>query len=101
MQHLIQAPIQSTDQTPGTLALNLGSGNGTTVKELIDEVEKVTGKKINFEIIESKPGEPVELYADPTLSFKMLGWKAKHDYHEIISSAWNWYKGCPEFVDVR
>ena len=85
-------------QNPGTVAINLGTGSGTTVKDLIDETEKVTGKKIQFEIIESKPGEPVELYADPSLALKMLGWKAKYDYHDIISSAWNWYKRCPEFI---
>jgi len=88
-------------QNPGTVAINLGTGSGTTVKDLMDETEKVTGKKIEFEIIESKPEEPVELYADPSLAFKMLGWKAKYDYHDIISSAWNWYKKCPEFKDFQ
>jgi UDP-glucose 4-epimerase len=92
MKHLMQ--------NPGTVAINLGTGEGTTVKELIDETDKVTGKRISFEIIESKPGEPIELYADPTLAEKLLGWKAKYNYHEIISSAWNWYKRCPEFKDI-
>jgi UDP-glucose 4-epimerase len=86
---------------PGTVAINLGSGNGTTVKELIDETEKVTGKKVAYEIIEPKPGEPVELCADSSLAFKMLGWKPKYDYHDIMSSAWNWYKRCPEFKDLH
>jgi UDP-glucose 4-epimerase len=93
MQYLIK--------NPGTVAVNLGTGNGTTVKELIDEVEKVTGKTINYEFIESKPGEAVEIYADPTLAFKMFGWKAKYDYHDIISSAWNWYNKCPGFKDLQ
>lgn len=86
---------------PGTVAINLGRGAGTTVKDLIDETEKVTGKKVKYEIIEPKPGEPIELYSDPSLAFKMLEWKAKYDTHDIISSAWNWYKRCPEFKDFQ
>jgi UDP-glucose 4-epimerase len=86
---------------PGTIAINLGKGSGTTVKDLIDETENVTGKKIKFEIIEPKPGEPIELYSDPSLALKVLGWKAKYDTHDIISSAWNWYKRCPEFKDFQ
>jgi len=85
---------------PGTKAINLGTGKGTSVKELMDEAQVVTGKNVNFEVIETKPGEPVELFADPTLAEQVLGWKAKYDYHQIMQTAWNWYKTCPEFKDI-
>jgi UDP-glucose 4-epimerase len=87
-------------QNPGTKAFNLGTGKGTSVKELMDEAQVVTGKTVNFEVIEPKPGEPVELFADSTLAKQLLGWEAKYDYHQIMQSAWNWYKTCPEFKDL-
>jgi UDP-glucose 4-epimerase len=81
----------------GTIAINLGTGKGTTVMELLLEVEKVTGKKINYEIGSANFGEPVEIYANPTLAKELLNWQAKYDYHGIVETSWNWYKTCPEF----
>lgn len=84
-------------QNPGSRAINLGTNSGTSVLEIINEIEKVTGKKVEREIIAPQPGENIEIYANADLAGELLGWKAKYDYHKIISDAWNWYKNLPEF----
>lgn len=93
MQYLLNNPANFG----GTLAMNLGTGKGTSVMELLLEVEKVTSRKIAYEIIEAKPGEPVELYANPSLAKELLNWQARSNYLGIVETAWNWYKTCPEF----
>lgn len=97
---LAQAHIDALkylETNKGSIAINLGTGNGTTVMELIKEVEKVTERKLKYEIVSANPGETVEIYADPTLAKRLLNWAAKYDYHVIIQDSWNWYKKLPEF----
>jgi UDP-glucose 4-epimerase len=91
------AAIKYLEEHPGSQAINLGTGNGTSVLQLIQEVEQVTGRKLNYSIADARPGEAIELYADPSLAASLLNWKAKYDYHAIIQHAWNWYQKLPEF----
>ena len=54
---------------------------------------KVTGKEINYEIVERRLGDPAELYASSDLAFDALNWRPKHsDLKTIIESTWNVYK---------
>src|SRR5438477_853976 len=71
-------------------AMNLGTGLGYSVHEVIASVERVTGRKVPTHIGRRRPGDPAELVADPTLAEKLLNWKAKRSLDQIISSAWNW-----------
>jgi UDP-glucose 4-epimerase len=101
---LAEAHVSALDylsEHPGTTALNLGTNQGSSVMELLLEVEKVTGKKISYEIIEPQPGESIEIYADATKALKELGWKAKYDYHQIVEHAWKWYQNMSEFKDIN
>jgi UDP-glucose 4-epimerase len=69
---------------------NLGNGAGYTVKEIIDEVKKVSGKE--FKVIETQRrlGDPVALIADSTKAQKLLEWKPKYNLKDIVESAWKW-----------
>jgi UDP-glucose-4-epimerase GalE len=77
-----------------TIAINLGTGRGFSVKEIIATAESVTGKPIPVVQGERRAGDPSELVADPALAAKVLGWKAAHlDPREHIESAWRWMTG--------
>lgn len=73
-------------------AFNLGSGNGYSVKEIVDMVEKVTGKKVKVKMAPRRPGDPAKLVATSAKALKVLGWKTKHDLESIIKTAWAWEK---------
>jgi UDP-glucose 4-epimerase len=73
------------------LFLNLGTGRGFSVKEIIVAAEKVTGKKVPLQIGPRRAGDAIALYADPSLAKKVIGWEAKmKNPEEIIRTAWNW-----------
>jgi UDP-glucose-4-epimerase GalE len=71
-------------------ALNLGTGNGHSVRDVISTIERVTGKKVPADIAPRRPGDPPRLVADPSHAEKLLKWKAKRSLEDIVSSAWKW-----------
>jgi UDP-glucose-4-epimerase GalE len=71
-------------------ALNLGTGNGHSVRDVISTIERVTGKKVPADIAPRRPGDPPRLVADPSHAEKLLNWKAKRSLEDIVSSAWKW-----------
>jgi UDP-glucose 4-epimerase len=83
--------------TPGKqIIVNLGTGSGHSVKEVIDVTEKVTGKKINVKMGPRREGDTPSLYADPTNGQKVLGWQAKvTNLEDIIQTAWEWHREHP------
>lgn len=73
---------------------NLGTGVGVSVKEIIEAVEKVTGRKVPVEYGDRRAGDPPQLLADPTFAKETLGWEAQFkDVHEMVRSAWAWMTG--------
>lgn len=66
------------------LLVNLGTGQGDTVLEVIKAAEKATGKPIPYDTVPRREGDPGDLYADPTLAKKLLGWEAKHSDLDTI-----------------
>lgn len=79
-------------KSSGFEAFNLGSGKGSSVLEVIAEVERELDKKVPYEIVNRRPGDPAELVADPKLAKKTLGWKCQYSLKEIISHACRWHK---------
>ena len=71
-------------------AINLGTGQGYSVKQVVDAVERITGRKVPTHIGPRRPGDPPELVADPSLAKKLLNWQARYSLDEIISTAWKW-----------
>ena len=69
-------------------ALNLGRGEGSSVKEVVETVEAVTGRPVPKRIAARRAGDPPLLVADPTRAQKVLGWKASRSLREMIASAW-------------
>lgn len=71
---------------------NLGTGKGYSVMKVIKSFEKVTGLKLNYEIVGRREGDVEQVWADPSFSNKELGWKAEKELDEMVSSAWKWEK---------
>ncbi len=82
---------------PGTpLKLNLGTGKGYSVREVIRTVEEVTALKVPFKESPRRPGDPPELVACADRAASELGWKAKYtDLQGMIETAWNWHRRHP------
>ena len=76
---------------------NLGNGNGFSVKEVIDMVEKVVGSPVKKQVVDRRPGDPASLVASSEKIQKELGWKPKYDtLDSIVASAWKWHSTHPD-----
>lgn len=75
-----------------SLSCNLGTGKGTSVKQILDAVKYVTNKAIPVKYKNRRTGDPVALVADASLANERLGWQSEYsDIETIISSAWQWH----------
>lgn len=75
------------------MALNLGTGSGFSVKQILDAIEAVTGKKMTYSMGPRRAGDPPSLVADASKAHEVLGWQPEHSgLEEIIRDTWNWYR---------
>ena len=75
---------------------NIGTGTGYTVLEAIRSFEKVSGNKLNYIIVDRRPGDIEKVWADTTFANNELGWKAEKELDEMMLSSWNWEKKLAE-----
>jgi UDP-glucose-4-epimerase GalE len=73
-----------------SVAVNLGTGRGHSVKEVVSMIEHIAGRKVPARIAPRRAGDPAELVADPAFAEKLLSWKAKRSLEQIVSTAWKW-----------
>lgn len=88
--------VQKLESNPGLVAYNLGTGEGTSVLQMIHAFEKATGVEIPYTIVERRPGDVTAAYADPSKAMEELAWKAEHDLHDICRDSWNWQQKNPQ-----
>jgi UDP-glucose-4-epimerase GalE len=74
-----------------TTALNVGTGVGSSVMEVIHAAERASGREVPHEIGPRRAGDPVATYADPRRIRETLGWQATRDLDAIVASAWRWH----------
>jgi UDP-arabinose 4-epimerase len=74
----------------GSFAVNVGTGAGASVREVISAVEKATGKPVPHKVVSRRPGDPPALVANPAKAQSLLNWKATRGLNEIVSTAWSW-----------
>ena len=79
-----------------SLTVNLGTGRGISVLELLRGFEKASGRDIPYEIVARRPGDVAEVYADPTLANQSLGWHAELDVDAMCRDAWRWQSMNPQ-----
>jgi UDP-glucose-4-epimerase GalE len=87
LQHLERA---DGEKRGDTLAINLGTGRGHSVLEVIRAAENATGRPVRRTIGPRRPGDPPLLVADAAKAQSVLGWTAKRNLTDIVSSAWTW-----------
>ncbi|MGQ3072075.1 MAG: UDP-glucose 4-epimerase GalE [Ferrovibrionaceae bacterium] len=84
---------------PGAHSFNLGSGSGSTVREVVATAERITGRKVAIQERPRRPGDPTALLADPARARDILGWKPRYPaLDDQISTAWNWHGRLPSQV---
>jgi len=78
-----------------SVALNLGTGCGTSVAELLAAAERVSGHRVPHEVGPRRAGDPAVVYADPSQAERVLGWRARYSLEDIVTSAWRWHSTHP------
>lgn len=71
--------------------LNLGTGQGASVLEVVSATERASGRQIPMELCARRPGDLAAVWADSTRAENVLGWRAKHSLDDIVASAWQWH----------
>ena len=75
---------------PGVHTYNLGTGQGNTVLEVVKTFEEASGKPVPYEIVDRRPGDVAESWADVTKAAEELGWQAGRDLATMCADAWRW-----------
>lgn len=82
--------LEKLTTNPGLVIYNLGTGRGYSVLDLVNSFSKVSGREIAYKIIERRPGDVAECYADPSKANNELGWRAKYEIEEMCEDSWRW-----------
>jgi UDP-glucose 4-epimerase len=94
VRDLADAHVRAAEQIASgaeSLAINLGTGDGVTVLELLAAIERVTGKRLPSSVVERRPGDAAALVADNSYARTRLGWAPSRSLDDIVSSAWAWH----------
>jgi UDP-glucose-4-epimerase GalE len=92
------AALEYLSREAKSIAVNLGTGRGTSVKEILEAVEKVAGRPVPRRYGPRRPGDPPALVADPRRAESLLHWKAERSLEQIVATAWKWMQRQPANV---
>jgi UDP-glucose 4-epimerase len=90
------AAIAKLDELSGCTAVNLGTGQGYSVLEMVRAAEQASGRKIPYRIAPRRPGDIATCYAAPALAAGLLGWQATRGLQQMCADAWRWQEGNPQ-----
>lgn len=86
----VKALMTMNQNQPGELVVNLGTGNGYSVLEMIHAFEKASKRAVPYKVVDRRPGDVAECYSDPSLALERLGWKAELSIDDMCEDAWRW-----------
>lgn len=89
------AALKACLKLDGVFAVNLGTGNGSSVLEVIGAFEAASGKKIPYDIVDRRPGDVATSFADPSKAMEFLNFKAERNLKDMCGDAWNWQRRNP------
>ena len=89
------AALDALPEMSGTRAINLGTGTGYSVLEVLAAAEQAVGRKIPHEIVARRPGDVAECYADPSRAKRELSWKAELGLADMTADSWRWQEHNP------
>ncbi|MBV2262216.1 MAG: UDP-glucose 4-epimerase GalE [Thauera sp.] len=88
--------LECIDALPGVTTLNLGTGRGYSVLEMVRAFEAASGRPVPYDIVARRPGDIAACWADPARAEHVLGWKAQRDLQAMCVDAWRWQSGNPQ-----
>lgn len=91
--------VKKLTQAPGLVVYNLGTGVGTSVLDLVHAFEEANKLKINYKIVERRPGDIATCYANADKAYRELGFKTKYTIVDCCRDSWNWQKNNPKGFD--
>jgi UDP-glucose 4-epimerase len=91
--------VENLEKLRGAEAINLGTGRGYSVLEVVSAFEAACGRKIAHRLAPRRPGDSAACYADPQKAQAMLGWKARYDLDDMCRDAWRWQEQNPRGYD--
>ena len=92
--------LERLQQQAECLAVNLGTGVGYSVLDMVRAFEKASGKPVPYKVAERRDGDIASCYADPTHAFATLGWRAERGLEAMCADAWRWQIGNPNGYSV-
>ena len=88
--------LECIDALPGVTTLNLGTGRGYSVLEMLRAFEAACGRVVPFEVVARRAGDIAACWADPALAQQILGWRAERDLVTMCADAWRWQSRNPQ-----
>lgn len=87
--------LEKLKEHPGVVTYNLGTGKGTSVLQMVDAFKQASGVEIPYTIVDRRPGDAAECYADPSLAEQELSWKAEFNIQKMCEDTWRWQSNNP------
>jgi UDP-glucose 4-epimerase len=84
------AALTALARRPGLMTVNLGTGRGYSVLEVVQAFERASGRQVPYRIAPRRPGDIAQCFADPSLAESLLGWRAEHDLDAMCRDSWRW-----------
>ena len=92
--------LEYTDKLNGIDYINVGTGNGYSVLDIVKAFSRAWGSPIKYKITDRRPGDIAECYADPTKAYEILGWRAERDLCKMCEDSANWQRNNPDgYID--
>ena len=92
--------LEKISAIEGVLTVNLGTGNGYSVLDMVKSFEKASGKTVAYKIAPRRSGDIASCFADPAYAYEMLGWKATRGIDEMCEDSWRWQSSNPDGYSV-
>lgn len=93
--------VDKIDKLEGVSIINLATGNGYSVLEVLKAFEKACGKKISYKIVERREGDIAKCFADASKAYEILGWKAEKGIDEMCEDSWRWQSQNPNGYEEK
>jgi UDP-glucose 4-epimerase len=87
--------VEKLADNPGAVAYNLGTGQGYSVLDMVKAFEKGSGQSVPYQLVDRRPGDIAECYADPAFALQELGWKAERGLEQMTADTWRWQSQNP------